>query len=96
MLDKIKDMYAFQKKAKQAKKELQNTHIEADVDGVIVVLNGEQEVISVTIPDEMLNDGKKLGDTLSKCFNKAVKKSQQIAAELMKDVMGDMNLPGMG
>ena len=30
--------------------------------------------------------------------NKAVKKSQEIAAERMRDVMGDMglNLPGMG
>ena len=94
MFDKAKDMYQLQKKAKAIKKELKNTHIEAEEDGVIVTVNGEQEVISVQISDEAKQGGK-LEESLKKCFNKAVKKSQQVAAELMKDVMGDMNFPGM-
>jgi DNA-binding protein YbaB len=92
MFDKAKDMYALQRKAKKIKKELKNTHIEAEVDGVIVIMDGEQEVISVSIPEDKMSNNKKLGDILQKCFNKAVKKSQQIAAEQMKDVMG--NMPG--
>ena len=92
MFDKAKDMYALQRKAKKIKKELKNTHIEAEVDGIIVVMDGEQEVISVSIPEDKMSNNKKLGDILLKCFNKAVKKSQQIAAEQMKDVMG--NMPG--
>ncbi|MBU0667684.1 YbaB/EbfC family nucleoid-associated protein [Patescibacteria group bacterium] len=95
MFDKAKDMYQLQKKAKTIKKELKNTHIEAEEDGIIVTVNGEQEIISIVIPDQSLQNGKKLGDNLVKCFNKAIKKSQQVAAELMKDIMGNMNLPGL-
>ena len=95
MLQKAKDMYALQKKAKQIKKDLKNTHIEAEVDGVIVVIDGEQEVLSISIPDPALSNGKKLGETLVKCLNKGIKKSQQVAAEEMKDVMGNMGFPGM-
>lgn len=95
MFDKAKDMYQLQKKAKTIKKELRNTHIEAEEDGIVVTVNGEQEVMSVHIPEEMTQNPKKLGETLVKCFNKAIKKSQQVAAELMKEIMGPMNFPGL-
>jgi DNA-binding protein YbaB len=95
MFDKVKDMYGFQKKAKQIKKELRNTHIEAEEDGVIVTINGEQEVISVQLPENIENP-KKLSEKLVKAFNKGIKKSQQIAADMMKDIMGGISFPGMG
>ena len=91
MLGKAKDMYNMQKKAKRIKKELKNTHIEAEVDDVIIVIDGEQAVISVSLP----GDNKKLENTLVKCLNKGIKKSQQVAAEEMKDLMGNMNIPGL-
>ncbi len=96
MFDKAKDMYKLQKQARKIKKELKNTHIEAEHEGVTVTVNGEQEVVSVTISDEALQNKKKLEESLAKAINKAIKKSQQIGAEMMKDVMGDMNIPGMG
>jgi len=96
MFDKAKDLYKLQKQARSIKKDLKNTHIEAENEGVLVTINGEQEVVSVKIPDEALENKKKLEESLEKAFNKAVKKSQQIGAEMMKDVMGDLNIPGMG
>lgn len=96
--DKAKDMYKLQRQAKDIKKKLKNTHIEAEVEGVIVTIDGEQNVVSVKIPEHILgaeNKGK-LEKTLESAFNKAIKKSQQIAAEEMKEVMGGMGLPGMG
>lgn len=97
MFDKAKDIYKLQKQARKIKKDLKNTHIEAEHEGVVVTLNGEQEVVKVEITDEALANKAKLQDSLEKAFNKAIKKSQQIAAELMKDVMGDMpGFPGMG
>lgn len=96
MFDKAKDLYKLQKQARQIKKQLKNTHIEAEHEGVVVVINGEQEVITVQINEEAMTDRKKLQNNLEKCFNKAVKKSQQVGAEMMKDVMGDLNLPGLG
>lgn len=96
MFDQAKNLYQLQKQAKEIKKELQNIHIEAEVEGVIVIINGEQEVVSVTISDEAQQTPAKLQENLVKAFNKAIKKSQQIAAEKMKGIMGSMGLPGAG
>ncbi len=94
MFDKAKDLYKLQKQAREIKGKLKNTHIEAEQDGVVVTVSGEQEVVSVVISDEAMNDKRKLEKTLEIVFNKAVKKSQQIGAEMMKDVMG--GFPGLG
>ena len=96
MFEKAKNLYGLQKEARSVKKELQNIHIEADVDGIIVTINGEQEVISVSIPEGAENNPKKLQENMVKAFNKAIKKSQQIAAEKMKGVMGGLGFPGVG
>jgi len=96
MLDQAKNLYQLQRQAKEIKKDLKNTHIEAEVEGVIVIIDGEQEVISVTVSEEAHQNHRKLEENLVKAFNKAVKKSQQIAAEKMKPVIGGMGIPGMG
>lgn len=95
MFDKAKNLYKLQKQAREIKEKLKNTHIEAENEGVSVIINGEQEVIEVRLTDETLQDKKKLELNLVNCMNKAVKKSQQIGADLMKDIMGDMNMPGL-
>jgi len=96
MFDKAKDLYKLQKEAKRIKKDLKNTHIEAESDGVVVIISGEQEVVDVKISEEALKDVKKLEKSLVTVFNKAVKKSQQVGADMMKDIMGDFNFPGLG
>lgn len=96
MFDKAKDLYKLQKQAKDIKKQLKNTHIEAEQNGVTIIINGEQNVIKVEVNEEAVQDRKQLGKSLEECFNKAIKKSQQIGADLMKDVMGGMNFPGLG
>lgn len=95
MFDKAKDMYKLQKQAREIKKQLKNTHIEAESDGVVIVLNGEQEIISVAISDEAMADKKRLQSGIEKCFTKGIKKSQEIGAQLMKSVMGDQGFPGI-
>lgn len=95
MFDQAKDLYKLQKQAKQIKTELKRTHIEAEQDGITVVINGEQEVLEVKISEEAAKDHKNMEKNLVICFNKGVKKSQQIGAEMMKGIMGDMNIPGL-
>ncbi len=95
MFDKVKNLYRFQKEGKRIKKELANLHIEAEVEGITVIINGAQEVVSVEISEEYSSNLKKLNTNLVKAFNKALKKSQQIAAEKMKGVMGDLGLGDM-
>jgi DNA-binding protein YbaB len=95
MFGKIGDMYKLQKQAKEIKKELKHTHIEADSHGVQVVVDGEQKIISIEIMDQtLLQNPKKLTDVLKEALNKALDKAQKVAAEQMKGVMGDMGFPG--
>jgi len=99
MFDKIRDMYRLQKEAKEARKKLKNIHIEASQDGFTVVFDGEMEALSVAITDEAIakaaQNKKEFEETILKCLNKALKKAQQVAAEEMKGVMGQIGLGGM-
>ena len=99
MFDKAKNLYRIQKEARRIKNELKNTHIEAETEGVTVTIDGEQEVIKIGITDEAIQKAvekkRNLEEALEKTFNKAIKRSQQIGAEKMKDIMGDMNIPGL-
>ena len=99
LFGQAKDLYKLQKQAKKIKEELKNLHIEAEINGIAVVINGEQEVVEVRIAPELLtveNQAKLQGDLLT-VFNKAVKKSQEVAAEKMRGMMGDlgMEMPGL-
>jgi DNA-binding protein YbaB len=89
-MDQAKDMYKLQRQAKQIKKELKKIHIEAESGGVTVVVNGEQHFIEAKIPEALSGDLAKISKGFIDAANKAVSKSQQIAAEKMKDVMGGM------
>jgi len=96
---KARDMYALQKQSKQIKKELKNTHIEAESDGVTVVVTGEQDVLSINISEtawaEFKNHGfgkKRLEETAQKALNKALKKAQEIGAAKMKGVWGQLGI----
>ncbi len=72
------------------KKQLKNIHVEAETDGVAVTIDGEQQFLEVKIDESAMGDAKKLGKAFVDAANKAVKKSQTIGAEKMKDVMGGM------
>lgn len=93
MFDQAKDLYKLQKQAKQIKDELSNIHIEATEGGVKATINGEQHVISINIDQEHYRENHtQLEKDLVITLNKAVKKSQAIAAEKMKGIMGGMGL----
>ena len=95
MFDQAKDLYKLQKQAKQIKEELANIHIESTEGGITVVINGEQIVLSVNITAEHYQGNTaQMEKDFVVAMNKAIKKSQTIAAEKMKAIMGDMGLPG--
>ena len=89
-MDQAKDLYKLQRQAKQIKKQLKNIHIEAEADGVVVVVNGEQNFMEVKIPEALSGDLSRISKAFVEASNKAIKKSQMIAADKMKDVMGGM------
>lgn len=89
-MDKAKDLYKLQKQAKEIKKHLKKIHIEAEHNGVTITCDGEQHFVSASVSGEFSGDHQKLANTFVEAANKAIKKSQQIGAEKMKEVMGDM------
>lgn len=89
-MDQAKDLYKLQRQAKQIKKELKNIHIEAEADGVVLVADGEQTFLEAKIPEALTGDTKRLQKAFVEAANKAIKKSQAIAADKMKNVMGGM------
>lgn len=100
MLDKMKQLYDMQKKAKQIQKELKETEIEAtSANGsVTVVFNGEIHIVNISIDKTMLapENQRELELAIKHTVAQAIAKAQAIAAEKAKSMMGDMgiNLPG--
>jgi len=96
---KAKQLWDLQKKARAIQKELKETEVEAKAaEGkVIVVFNGEQHIQSVEIAEEMLNPEKKrdLEKALQQAIAEAVSRVQAYAADKMKAIAGDLNIPGM-
>lgn len=95
----ILDQGKMMMEARRIQKELRNTKIEVEkADGKIkVVLNGEQKVEDIIIDAEILSPDNELliKNSLRDAFSEAIRKSQQVAAEKMKDIAGDLNIPGM-
>ncbi|MBU1018527.1 YbaB/EbfC family nucleoid-associated protein [Patescibacteria group bacterium] len=101
MFDKAKEMYQLQKKAKEIQKQLKNTEVEAQSSNgqVIVVFTADQKMKSISINEEMLKSEKKrdLEEIIMKVISEALSRSQAVAAEKTKGLMGEMglNIPGM-
>ena len=84
-------MYQIQR---QLKKEV--VEVEAGDGAVTVQITGEQKIKSVKIdPDKVNGDFSKLEKWIESAVTQAITKSQQIATEKMKSIMGGLNIPGM-
>ncbi len=97
MFDKMKDLFAMQKKMQEVKRQLDDTTFEiSSSDGVVKIsMNGSQEVQSVAIKDNLTDAEKsRLAVILKDTFNRAIKRSQEVAASKMKDSIG-FNIPGL-
>jgi len=97
MLDQAKKLWEMKKQADILKKELEATIIEVqETRGIKVVINGAQIFQSVDIEEGLLNAGNKnrIQMDLLRSINTAVKRSQQSAANKMKNMPG-FNLPGL-
>ncbi len=92
------ELMKLQQQAQKIQEELSNTHIEAEVDGVVVTIDGQLKVVTTVIEDiSIMKDQERLQKAFTEAVNKGMKKAQEIAADRMKGVMSSMglNLPGM-
>jgi DNA-binding protein YbaB len=97
MFDQVKKLMEMKKQADILKKELEATIIEVqETRGIKVVVNGAQIFQSIDIEEGLLNAGNKnrIQMDLLKNMNTAVKRSQQAAANKMKNMPG-FNMPGL-
>ena len=64
---------------------------------VSVVFNGEQHIQSVDIDESLLKSENKheLEKALTQAIAEAISRAQGLAAEKMKAIAGDLNIPGM-
>ncbi|MBU0707837.1 YbaB/EbfC family nucleoid-associated protein [Patescibacteria group bacterium] len=97
MFQKLKQYKDLRDQAKNIKNQLSEESVAVDENGIHLVMDGNQEVQSITIDPEMFTPEKKdeLESSLCKAFNQGVKKVQQIMLEKMRS-SGGFNLPGMG
>jgi len=97
MFDKMKELMELKRQADQLKKELEAATVEVnEVYGIKIVVNGAQGFKSIEIDAEKINAQNKsrLESEILRSINAAIKKSQQIAAQKMKNMPG-LNIPGL-
>ena len=85
-----KDMFRMQREAKRVKKELKLIHVEAEAQGVKVVVAADQEIVSIEIAPDVLHAD--IGPRLKDALNRAMKKVQVISAEKMQPMMEEMGM----
>lgn len=81
MFNKIKDINALRKQAQDMKNMLEDEVVEAENKGIKIKMNGNQEVLEVTINPEL--DQETQEKYLKETFNDAVKKVQKLMATKM-------------
>ncbi len=91
---KMRDMYRIQRDAKKIRKDLAKIHIEAESNGLKVVVTAEQEIVSVSIPEGMSRE--LIESSMKDATNRAMKKAQLVAAERMQGVMKQLGMPTDG
>ena len=83
MVGKLGDMNKLRQQAMQMQKSLAAQTITVEENGVKVVITGDQKIIEISIQgisNEVLND----------VLNKAIRKSQELAAKELMNVPGGM------
>lgn len=98
MFDKMKALMDMQKKMQELKTQLDLTTFEVESSNkrLKIAMNGSQEVKDVKIDTNLAQQCslEELAGMIKDTVNKAIKRSQELAAEKMKSITG-LNLPGL-
>jgi nucleoid-associated protein EbfC len=96
MFNKIKAIQDLRSQANQIKKALEQEEVEGSGSWgkVKIKINGNQEVKSVEIAEELLGNKSGLESAIKEATNDGIKKVQKVMAQKMS-AMGGLNLPGL-
>ena len=97
--DMMKQAQELQSKMMELQEEMANKTVEATAGGgmVTVVVNGKQEIISLTIDPDVVDrqEIEMLQDLIIAAVNEGIRRAQQILADEMKKLTGGMAIPGL-
>ena len=95
MLDQAKMVMKMRKLQKQLAKEI--IEVEAGDGAVVVSINGEQKIKKISIEPEKvdLDDISQLESWIETAVKEAISKSQQVAADKMRPLMGQLGNLGL-
>lgn len=93
----LQQAQAAMEQAKQLQDDLKLETVEAENSGVKVKFNGAGEVLSVSIPPELMNkeDVESLEDALLLALRDGYNRSIELRESRMKQIAGGLNLPGL-
>ncbi len=96
MFSKLKQFKDLRDQAKKIQDALKDVTVEGTAawGKIKVAMNGNQEVTSVSIDQELMADKAKLEAAVKEAYNDTVKKAQRAMAEQMRKT-GNLNLPGL-
>jgi DNA-binding protein YbaB len=95
MFEKSKALFELKKIQSALAKEV--LEVEAGNGAVKVRINGEQKIQKVTLDEERVREAdlEQLEKWIESAVTQAITRSQQLAAEKMKAVAGNLGLPGL-
>lgn len=96
MLDNLGNVMDLVKKVQDIQKDLQCEEVSSSSgDVVTVVVNGQQDVVSIEINDKYLSPNNKLllQDLVCATLNQAIAKSRDLNQSAMNKLTNDLNLP---
>ncbi|KKR48675.1 MAG: hypothetical protein UT86_C0003G0004 [Candidatus Magasanikbacteria bacterium GW2011_GWC2_40_17] len=96
MFEKLKQFKDLREKAKDIQSKLAEEKVLATAawGKIKMEMNGNQEVLSVSVDEELLASKSKIEDAIKEVTNEAIKKAQKVMADkMMKD--GGFKMPGM-
>lgn len=97
--DMMKQAQKLQSKMMELQEEMANKTVEATAGGgmVTVVVNGKQEIISLTIDPDVVDrqEIEMLQDLIIAAVNEGIRRAQQVLADEMKKLTGGMAIPGL-
>jgi DNA-binding protein YbaB len=97
MFNKIKAIKDLRQQAKQMQNQLAGITIEGTFHGKVTVkMDGNQQILSVEIADELIGNKEKLEQAIKEAFQDVMKKMQKELASKMKDMGGLDALKNLG
>lgn len=103
MAQLLKQARDVQKKIEEVQNELEELKIDGDSGGgmVKVVVNGKQQVLELSIDQDAMSEDKELLEDLiisavNNALNKSLEESQNRMNAVTGNMLGGMNIPGIG